>query len=215
MYLPAAFREDRLEVQHDLIRQHPLGWLVVQGEAGLVADPVPFVLDASGGGLGVLRAHFARNNPQARLLQGAGECLVIFQGPQAYISPSWYPSKQETGKVVPTWNYTAVHAWGRPTVIDDASWLRRQIGALTGQMEGERPQPWSVEDAPADFIDAMVKAIVGLEIVISRIEGKWKISQNRPVADRAGVAQGLAGSGKAAEGMAALVAGTVPPHLGR
>ncbi|TWG81786.1 PaiB family negative transcriptional regulator [Cupriavidus gilardii J11] len=203
MYQPAAFREDRLDAQHDLIRRHPLGWLVVQAADGLLADPVPFVLDAGRGPRGTLCAHLARANPQLAALRDAPECLVIFQGPQAYVSPSWYPSKQAGGKVVPTWNYAAVHVWGKPTPMDDPAWLRRQIGALTGQMESHRAQPWTVEEAPADFVEAMLRAVVGVEIPIDRIEGKWKASQNRPAADRAGVVQGLTADGEMA--MARLV----------
>lgn len=207
MYLPAAFREDRLDMQHDLIRQHPLGWLVVQGAHGLSADPLPFAVDAdaAGSGLGVLRAHLARANPLVEALRTADQCLVIFQGPQAYVTPSWYPSKQAGGKVVPTWNYAAVHVWGKPAVIDDAAWVRRQMAALTGQMEAGRPRPWAVDDAPADYIEALLRAVAGVEIPIERIEGKWKVSQNRAATDRAGVAQGLRESGVQGAAMAALV----------
>ena len=146
----------------------------------------------------------ARANDQLAALRAGGEALVIFQGPEAYVTPSWYPSKAEHGKVVPTWNYAAVHAWGTPRVIEDAAWLRDQIERLTASREGSRPQPWAVGDAPADYIDAQLRGIVGLEIPISRIEGKWKVSQNRSESDRRGVADGLMAEG--AEAMARLVA---------
>ncbi|MCG3165531.1 MAG: Protease synthase and sporulation protein PAI 2 [Bacteroidia bacterium] len=133
----------------------------------------------------------ARANPHWRELQGAAECLVVFMGPQGYVTPSWYPSKRETQKVVPTWNYVTVHAWGRPRIVEDAAWLRRQIDELTRSQESVRPEPWAVGDAPDDYLAAQMQAIVGIEIPIARIEGKWKLSQNRPEADRAGVVAGL------------------------
>ncbi|MGA9765870.1 MAG: FMN-binding negative transcriptional regulator, partial [Rhodomicrobium sp.] len=141
---------------------------------------------------------------QWRELLGLEECMAVFHGPQAYVSPSWYPSKRETGKVVPTWNYAAVHVWGRPAVIEDEAWLQEQVTSLTAMQEAGRPSPWAVSDAPPDFVRAQLKGIVGVSIPISRIEGKWKASQNRPAADRAGVAAGLLEEGD--EAMAALVA---------
>lgn len=206
MYLPPQFREDRLAVQHDVIRTNPLGLLITSGPGGLQANPVPFLLDSEAGECGTLRAHLARANPQCREIDAIDECLVVFQGPQHYISPSWYATKHETGKVVPTWNYVTVHAWGRPKQIDDPVWLRRQLDDLTLRMEGGRPMPWQVSDAPADFIVAQLKGIIGLEIPIMRIEGKWKVSQNRPAADRAGVIAALRDNGEMAEAMASLVA---------
>jgi transcriptional regulator len=203
MYLPAHFREDRIEVQHDLIRRHPLGLLVTAGPGGLTANHIPFLIYADGSDLGTLRAHVARGNPQWRELSSVEECLVVFQGPQSYVTPSWYATKQETGKVVPTWNYITVHAWGRPRAIEDSAWLRRQLDDLTASQEQRRAPPWAVNDAPEPFIASQMKGIVGVEIPVSRIEGKWKVSQNRPEADRAGVESGLAGEG--AEAMAALV----------
>lgn len=194
MYLPAHFREDRRDVQFELMRSHPLGLLVSAGPGGLMANSVPFVAYPEEAA-GVLRAHVARANPQWHELPTAGECLVIFQGPHAYISPSWYPTKAETHKVVPTWNYATVHVWGRPQVIGDASWLRRQIDDLTRAHEGHRPDPWKAADAPADFIAAQLKAIVGIELAITRIEAKWKVSQNRNAADRQGVIDGLRAEG--------------------
>ena len=206
MYQPPHFREDRLAVQHALIRAHPLGVLVSAGPGGLQANHVPFLVDAEASERGTLRAHLARANPQLRELAGVDECLVVFQGPQTYISPSLYPTKREHGKVVPTWNYITVHAWGAPRVIDDATWLRQQVDDLTSHNEGSRPAPWHVADAPDDYVAAQLKGIVGLEIPLARIEGKWKVSQNRPAVDQAGVVAGLRGSGGDAELIAAQVA---------
>lgn len=191
MHIPPAFREGRIEALHELIRLHPLGLLTTAGESGLVATPLPFLVHADEGKSGTLRAHMARANPHWRELQGGAECLVVFMGPQGYITPSWYRTKQETQKVVPTWNYVCVQAWGRPRIVEDAAWLRRQLDDLTHAREGARPDPWAVSDAPEEFIAAQMEAIVGIEIPIDRIEGKWKMSQNRPDADRAGVVAGL------------------------
>jgi transcriptional regulator len=190
MYMPAFYQEDRREVQFDLIRTHPLGLLISAGPGGLMANAVPFTAYPDEAG-GVLRVHVARANPQWKELAGMAECLVVFSGPHAYISPSWYPSKVENHRTVPTWNYATVHIWGRPTLHEDAAWLRRQIADLTTAHEGNRPQPWKISDAPADFVAAQLKAIVGIEIAITRIEAKWKMSQNRSEADRRGVAAGL------------------------
>lgn len=191
MYLPSAFREDSLSVQHDFIRTHPLGVVTTSGEGGLMANHVPCLLYPEGA-QGVLRLHVARANPQLAQLAAGNECLVVFHGAQAYITPSWYATKAETHKVVPTWNFVAVHVWGRPVIQDDPAWLRAQLEALTDSQERSRTQPWSVDEAPADFIAAQMRAIVGVEIPIARIEGKWKVSQNRSAADRQGVARGLA-----------------------
>ena len=203
MYQPPAFREDRIEVQHALVRAHPLGLLITAGPAGLHANLFPFLLDGDGTARGTLRLHMARANPQGRELEAVEECLVVFQGPQDYVTPSWYATKRETGKVVPTWNYATVHAWGRPRVMKDDAWLRRQIEDLTASRESRRAEPWAVGDAPEDFVAMQMRAIVGIEIPISRIEGKWKMSQNRPEADRAGVIAGFRESG--GEAIAALV----------
>jgi transcriptional regulator len=205
MYQPAHFREDRLDVQHRLIRTHPLGLLVSAGPGGLQANLIPFLIEPAASERGTLRAHLARANPQLEDLAAVTECLIVFQGPQHYISPSLYPTKQETGKVVPTWNYITVHAWGAPRVIDDTEWLRRQIDDLTRHNEASRAMPWQVSDAPEPFVTAQVKGIVGLEIPIARIEGKWKVSQNRPAVDQAGVAAGLQDEGGDATVMAEAV----------
>ncbi|WMD20929.1 FMN-binding negative transcriptional regulator [Achromobacter seleniivolatilans] len=190
MYLPSAFREDSLDIQHDFIRAHPLGVIMTAGEGGLMANHIPCLLYPEGAH-GVLRLHVARANPQLAQLAAGHETLIVFHGAQAYISPSWYATKAETHKVVPTWNFVAVHVWGTPVIQDDPAWLRAQLDALTDSQEKARAEPWSVDQAPADFIAAQMRAIVGVEIPISRIEGKWKVSQNRGVADRQGVVEGL------------------------
>ncbi|MFJ2992061.1 FMN-binding negative transcriptional regulator [Pandoraea sp. NPDC087047] len=212
MYQPAAFTEDRPEVLHDLIRTHPLGLLVSAGAQGLIADSIPFLIDADEGEFGTLRGHLARANPHGAALRDVDDCLIAFTGPQGYITPSWYAAKAEHGKVVPTWNYAAVHVWGTPRVIDDAAWLRRLVGDLTQSQEQGRAAPWAVEDAPADYVDSMVRAIVGVEIPIRRIEGKFKMSQNRAMPDRIGVVKGLRAEGPASDALATLVAqrGDVP-----
>lgn len=203
MYQPPHFREDRIDVQHALVRAHPLGLLVTAGPGGLMANPIPFLIDTA---RNVLRAHLARANGQLAELGSVEECLVVFQGAQDYVTPSWYATKRETGKVVPTWNYATVHIWGRPSVIDGADWLRAQIDDLTRHKEETRSAPWAVDDAPEPFVAAQMKGIVGLEIAIARSEGKWKVSQNRPEADRIGVTEGLRADNGAGDAMAALVA---------
>ncbi len=203
---PPLHRQDDLSAQHDLIRRHPLGLLVSHGPQGLVANAIPFLVDAGASTLGTLRAHVARANGQWRELQAAGEALVVFHDVDHYVSPSWYATKRETGKVVPTWNYVMVQARGAVRVIEDEAWLRRQIAALTLSQEAGRSAPWAVSDAPEDFLAAMVGQIVGLEIEVADIRGKWKASQNRNAADRAGVVDGLsAAGGDAAAAMAAIV----------
>ena len=193
MYLPAHFAESRAEVLHALIRSHPLGLLVTQnGDGSIAANDIPFVLDASDDGSpGVLRAHVARANPLWRTARGDVESLVVFQGPQGYVSPAWYPGKAGHGKVVPTWNYVVVQARGALRAIDDRGWLRAVVTRLTDRHEGPRPAPWALTDAPADYVDTMLGAIVGIEMPVTSLVGKWKVSQNRPAADREGVAQGL------------------------
>ncbi len=205
MYQPPHFREDRLEVQHELIRCHPLGLIITSGPGGLQANHVPCLVYSEASERGTLRAHVARANPQWQEFAAVEQCLVVFQGPQQYITPSWYATKQETQKVVPTWNYVTVHAWGQPRVIEDAAWLRRQIEDLTNLNEGRFPEPWKVSDAPEPYVASQIKAIIGVEIPIDGIEGKWKVSQNRPEKDRAGVVAGLRG-GDPAKIMASLVA---------
>ncbi len=194
MYSPAHFAEHRPEVLHRLIREQPFGLLVTQSVSSgmLVADGVPFILDDDpAGGPGVLRTHVARANPLWREARTDLDSLVVFQGAQAYVSPAWYPGKAEHGKVVPTWNYVMVQACGRLRAIDDAAWLHAFVSRLTDRHEATREVPWAVSDAPAPYIEQMTKAIVGIEIVLSSIEGKWKVTQNRSAADREGVARGL------------------------
>lgn len=186
MYSPALFREERLEVLHAFIRSHPLGLLISQGSTGLLANLLPFVLKSDGGGRGVLQAHMARANPQWRELD-MQQVLVVFRGPDAYVSPSLYETKKQTGKVVPTWNYAMVQARGTANLRDQVEWLTPQLNALTTAREAQRPQPWAVTDAPADYIEAQKKAIVGLEIEIAELDGKWKVSQNQPEANRRSV----------------------------
>ncbi len=209
MYLPAHFEEKRPEVLHELMRAHPLAVLITQGASGLQANPIPFVLDADpAGGPGVLRAHVARANPVWREARTDTESLVVFQGPQAYISPGWYPSKALHGKVVPTWNYCIVQGRGALRVIDDAAWVHAFVTRLTQRHEASQSKPWAVSDAPPDYIETMQRAIVGIEISLTALTGKWKTSQNRSAADRNGVAHGLAQRGGSdAADMAALVAG--------
>ena len=191
MYLPKAFEEDRLPVLHDAIRSSGLATLVTVTAAGPVASHVPMLLDAGAGERGTLLAHVARANGQWRDTLPGSKALAIFTGPDAYVSPSWYATKRETGKVVPTWNYVAIHAYGEPTFFDDAERLRALVARLTERHEAGRPAPWSIADAPADYIAGMLRAIVGVALPIERLEGKWKLSQNRPEADRVGVIAGL------------------------
>lgn len=196
IYVPPAFREDRAPVLHALIRAHPLATLVTAGSSGPVANLLPFDLVETSGGA-VLRAHLARANPQCDDLRAGAGTLVIFQGPEAYVTPSWYAAKAEHGRVVPTWNYAVVQVRGRPRVHDAPDWLAAQVARLTDRHEAGRAHPWAVTDAPEPFVAAQLRAIVGLEIPIERIEGKWKMSQNRSEADRQGVAEGLRGEGNA------------------
>lgn len=190
MYLPAHFEENRVEVLHALMGEHPFATLLTQGAGELEANHLPLHLDPEAGPFGVLQGHVARANPVWKHAAD-GEVLVVFHGPQAYITPSWYETKREHGKAVPTWNYVVVHARGRLRAIDDPAWLRAQLEALVDRHEGPLPEPWHIADAPPDYIEKMLKAIVGIEIVISEVTGKWKTSQNQPPANREGVVAGL------------------------
>lgn len=191
MYQPASFREDDLETQIALVRANPLGMLISQGEQGLVADPLPFLVDIDAQGNLCLRAHLSRANRHWQELQRVQECLVVFQGTEGYISPGWYETKRQTGKAVPTWNYSLVQLYGVPRVTEDAGWLRQQLEGLTALQEGRQPEPWRIDDAPANYIAAQIKGIVGIEIAVTRREGKWKMSQNRSNDDIEGVIVGL------------------------
>jgi transcriptional regulator len=196
MYQPDHFRVEDLPPMHALMRARPFAALISAGSAGLFATHLPTVLKSEGP-CGVIECHLARANPHWKDLAQLSEALMIFQGPEGYITPNWYPSKAEHGKVVPTWNYAVVHAYGRPEVIEDALWLRRHVGELTAQQEQGEARPWALADAPAGFIEAMVRGIVGCRFAITRLQGKWKMSQNRGTKDREGVAKGL---GKRGEG---------------
>jgi transcriptional regulator len=212
MYQPTHghFREERIEVQHALIRAHPFGAMVTLGADGLVANHVPFIIDPDASPLGTLRAHMARANGQWKELDGAQEALIIFQGAHGYITPSWYPAKAETGKVVPTWNYAVVHVYGKPRAIEDRDWLLKHVTELSDVNEASQPRPWAVSDAPEEFVGALAKAIVGIEIEITRIEGKWKMSQNQPEPAREGVVRGLtAQADERSLAVAGLVRGTL------
>jgi transcriptional regulator len=206
MYIPSHFEESRLDVLHALIRERPLATLVSMSPAGLDANHMPLLLSPEPAPLGTLRGHVARANPLCRDLVPDAEVLAIFHGPQAYITPTWYPSKAETGKVVPTWNYAVVHAHGKLRCVDDAIWLRAHLERLTAHNEAAHAEPWQVADAPSDFIHQLIGAVVGVEIVVTRLAGKWKVSQNQPDANQAGVISGLRAEGGAeALTMAALI----------
>jgi len=212
MYLPSHFEETRVDVLHQLIRSHPLGALVTAGADGLNANHIPFEVDPQPAPFGTLRAHVARANPVWREFSKEVEPLAIFQGPQIYITPSWYHTKKETGKVVPTFNYIVVHAYGSMRVFEDAQWLRKFVEGLTNRFEASRAQPWAVTDAPEEFIAAQLRAIVGIEIRLSRLIGKWKTSQNRPAADQEGLVAGLRESDDAyAQAMALAVERNAKP----
>ncbi len=202
MYTPSHFDEQRPGPLQQLLHDHPLGLLVTNGPHGLDANPVPFLHDAQPEGPGVLTAHVACANPVWKDA-AQSEVLVCFQGPQAYVSPNWYPSKFENGKAVPTWNYIVVQARGRLVVRDDVEWLRRFVTRLTERHESTQAVPWQVSDAPADYLAAMLRGIVGIEIPLTSLRGKWKMSQNHPAANREGVARGLRSRGDtaAAEGV--------------
>ncbi len=191
MYEPPLHRQEDLAEIHALIRARPFGLLISHGPSGLQASSVPFTLVEDGSRFGLLRCHLARANPQGRDLAETSEALVVFQGADSYITPSWYATKRETGKVVPTWNYVMVQARGAPRVVENADWLRAQVEHLTNAREAEREKPWAVGDAPEDFIAQQLRAIVGVEIAIADLRGKWKASQNRNDADREGVIAGL------------------------
>ena len=210
MYLPSHFEERRTEVLQALMRQHPLATLVTLDASGaLQANLIPLLLEPGGTAHGTLRGHVARANPVWRATRGDTDALVVFQGAQSFVSPGWYASKPVHGKVVPTWNYIVVQARGRLRAVEDGAWLRALVTRLTDRFEAPRPAPWQVSDAPPDYIDAMLRAIVGIEIEVTELTGKWKVSQNRDAADRAGVAAGLAALGAGGDAQAAAMAGEV------
>ena len=192
MYIPRANEEKRVPVMHALMVAHPLATLVTMSTSGLIASHIPMVIADDGSEFGVLRAHISRANPQWRDVEPTVDALAIFAGHQHYITPNWYPGTKEHGKEVPTWNYAVVHAYGPLKVIEDQDWLLANVERLTDIHEAHSPEPWKVSDAPADFIQTQLRGIVGLELPIRRLEGKWKVSQNRNEADRQGVIEGLA-----------------------
>jgi len=211
MYLPRHFEETRTDVLHELIAAHPLATLVTLSSRGLEANPVPLRLRRDGSALGALVGHVARANPIWRDFDASVHALAVFHGPQAYVTPSWYATKRETGKVVPTWNYVEVQARGPLRTTDDPAWLRAMLHELTAQQESARAMPWSVDDAPRDHVDGLLRAIVGIEIPIVQLAGKWKVSQNQPAANRAGVIAGLSARGDAdGAALADLVARHAP-----
>ena len=191
MYIPEHFEERDLAVLQTLVRAHSLGTWVSEVNGVLEVNHLPFILDDSRGQFGTLVGHVARANAIWKVASSRVESVVVFQGPQGYITPSWYASKHDHGRVVPTWNYAVVHAHGTPRVVDDRAWLLRHVAELTSLHESGRETPWQVSDAPPEFIEGMVKGIVGIEIPIVRLVGKWKVSQNRSVTDRLGVVAGL------------------------
>jgi transcriptional regulator len=191
VYIPKFNQETRLDVMHALIESQPFATLVTMSNSGLFASHLPMVLDRGEGAYGTLRGHLSRANNQWRDLSPTVEALAIFAGDHHYISPNWYPEKSESGKVVPTWNYAVVHAYGPLRVIEDPAWLLPHLTSLTTQHEANSAEPWHVSDAPADYIASQIKGIVGIEITLSRIEGKWKVSQNQSERTRLAVEQGL------------------------
>lgn len=217
MYQPKHFIESRPEVLQDLMQHHPLSTVVWQGEEGLTAEHLPLLWQAEGAH-GVLIGHVARANPVWQQADGAA-VMAVFHGPQHYISPNWYPSKAENHKAVPTWNYAVVHAHGRLSVMTDADTKRLIVSTLTHTHEHTQARPWQLNDAPEDYITQMLNAIVGVRVGIERLEGKWKISQNQPVANREGVVRGLQDMGRrradagGAEPNALGMAALVQPHL--
>lgn len=200
MYVPHHFKEDDPQMLRRFIREHGFGVLVLADGEGIEANHVPFLLHAGDDGSpGTLQCHLARANTAWQRIENAGRVLAIFQGPDAYVTPSWYPTKAETGQVVPTWNYLAVHVEGRARVVEDPAWLKEHLRRLTVRHEAGRERPWSLDDAPERFTGRLLQAIVGIEIPIETLTGKWKASQNQPERNRAGVKEGLAleGSDKA------------------
>lgn len=209
MYVPAHFAESRPEVLHELIEKNPLGILITGGKAGLDANHVPFELDKSQGVHGVLRCHVARNNPVWQDIASGEEVLVVFRAADAYISPQWYPSKHQFHKQVPTWNYLVAHVYGTVTVHDDERFVRGNVARLTRMHEATQPAPWKMTDAPSDYIETMLKSIVGLEIAITRVVGKLKLSQNKEVPDILGAGEALTAQGDKVLGEAMLAAAAV------
>jgi transcriptional regulator len=211
MYQPKHFEETRIEVMQALVAAQSLCTLVTLSDEGLVADQIPMLLRHSEGPMGTLVGHVARANPLWRQTRLDTPVLAIFQGPQHYISPSWYPTKQEHGKAVPTWNYVVVQARGLLQIHDDPVWVRQQASQITDQQERTSEKPWAIDDAPRDYTDSMIKAVVGISIEVTLWSGKWKVSQNQPAVNRDGVVQALGGL-QGAQGMAEMVMAHAPDH---
>ena len=209
MYVPLRFKEENVMVLQDAIRAGGLATLVTFGSEGVEASHVPMLLEPEPAPCGTLRGHLARSNPQWQHVAADSHALAIFLGPDAYISPSWYATKQTSGRVVPTWNYVAIHVYGPLRFFDDADRLLAHVMKLTTQHEAGRPTPWSVTDAPEDYIQGQLKNIIGFEMPIARLEGKWKMSQNRPAQDRIGVAEGLVREGGPREASVATIVAAV------
>ena len=209
MYLPTQFKEESVPAMHAAMRAARIGTLVTLGEDGMEASHVPMLVDPEPTPYGTLRGHVSKGNPQWRRTKTDVPALAMFLGPNAYITPAWYETKRQTGKVVPTWNYVAVHAYGTVRFFEDAEPLLDIVTRLTRTHESGRAAPWAVTDAPADFIRAQLKGIVGFELPIVRLEGKWKMSQNRPAEDRAGVMEGLRREGGPAEATVADIVSAV------
>jgi transcriptional regulator len=212
MYIPAHFAETTTAVLHALIRSHPLGAWITHNDGELLANHIPFLIDTTRGEFGTLVGHVARANSVWQSFSTTVTSMVIFQGAETYITPSWYPSKQSHGKAVPTWNYAVVHAHGMPRAIEDHDWLRAHLAQLTDTHEHNEPLPWKVSDAPRAFIDQLMNAIVGIEIPISKLVGKWKVSQNRPEPDKLGVLTGLIARG---DDQSVAMAELVREHVAR
>jgi len=200
MYVPEAFRRDDPATLHQFIRTHPFATLVTSAADVPQVTHLPLILEG-----GLLRGHLARGNPHWKQIAAGQPALAIFMGPHAYVSPQWYPGKKVDGKAVPTWNYAVVHAAGSIRVIEDADWLRAHVGALTDQQEAPFAEPWKVSDAPEDYLGKMLTAIVGIELTITSLTGKWKLSQNRTAADHDGVREGLAALGGTSADVAAMM----------
>jgi transcriptional regulator len=203
MYIPEHFKQENPEELRALMAEYPLAALISSGPEGITANHIPLLFDPNPAPLGTLRGHLARGNPQWKHFPA--DILAIFQGPQAYISPNWYPTKLEHGRVVPTWNYAAVHVWGEVSIHPEPDWLRAFLDKLTATNEASQLKPWMPSDAPGAYIDGLLKGIVGIEIAVTRIEGKWKTSQNQPEANRKGAADGLEAQSGPGNAMAALI----------
>lgn len=206
MYIPKHFDESRTDVMHELMRARPLATLITLSSGGLNANHIPLHLANDVPPFGTLRGHVARANSLWQDYVRDVEVLAVFQGPDAYVTPSWYPTKAEDGKAVPTWNYAVAHAYGALRIIDDAAWLRAHLETLSAHSEAAFPEPWQLADAPHDFTEKLIGAVVGIEIVITRLSGKWKVSQNQPPRNQAGVIEGLRAGGDApARDVAAMI----------